>query len=180
MNLNVAQLLKESIGSTRINNLEEFFPLDDGESLIHCKGQMFLMRTDKGIWVRAEFDVGLPLTCGRCLTPFSYPTNVDIDEEFLPTVDITTGRSIHVPEKTEGYFTIDSQHRLDMGEALRQYSITNQPMKPLCGPHCKGLCTICGAKLNMNPCDCQEVARDPRWNTLSNVLDGERAKVISN
>jgi uncharacterized protein len=40
------------------------------------------------------------------------------------------------------------------------------PMKPLCGPECRGLCPQCGVDRNREACNCATEAVDPRWEAL--------------
>ena len=61
-----------------------------------------------------------------------------MEEEFLPTVDISTGAAVrHTGEEAESFY-IDSTHTLDMREAVRQYVAMNLPLKPVCGGACAG------------------------------------------
>ena len=166
MHYNVARLLKEPVGSTRTYGISEPVHANDGDAFISPQGQLSLMRTGKGVWVNAKVGMKVPATCSRCLKIFPCPVKVVIQEEYLPTVDIYTGQSLHVPEREEGSFTIDQRHTLDLTEALRQYAITNQPMKPLCHQDCMGLCHICGTDRNSDFCSCEEEIADPRWATL--------------
>ena len=166
MHYNVARLLKEPVGSTRTYGISEPVHAGDGGAFIFPQGQLSLMRTDKGVWVNADVGMKVLVSCSRCLKIFPCPVKVVIQEEYLPTVDISTGQSLHVPEREDGSFTIDQRHTLDLTEALRQYAITNQPMKPLCQQECMGLCQICGTDRNSGPCSCEEETGDPRWATL--------------
>lgn len=42
------------------------------------------------------------------------------------------------------------------------------PAAPLCRPDCRGLCTNCGADLNVDQCDC-EAPMDPRFAVLDSL-----------
>ena len=94
-----------------------------------------------------------------------------IDEEYLPTVDIATGQSFQLPSPEEGTFTVDRRHILSLMEAVRQYTITNQPMQPLCRKDCQGLCPVCGSDKNESVCICEERAAKPRWTLLLKLID---------
>ena len=166
MNYNVAQLLQEPVGSTRVHEIDDPSPIDDFPGLVARGGQMSMMRTDRGIWVSASLEVQVEVTCSRCLNGFRLPVSIAIGEEYLPTVDINTGQGLSVPERAEGSFTIDHRHDLDLAEALRQYALTNQPMKPLCRPDCRGLCPVCGINKNEYVCTCQNAVSDQRWSPL--------------
>jgi uncharacterized protein len=174
MYYNVAQLLKEPVGSTRTYGIEGPLPTDVGIAELLPQGQLSLMRTDKGILVGARVTVNLWVTCSRCLRRTSHPVDISIEEEYLPTIDISTGQSLRLPEKSEGTFTIDRQHGLDLREALRQYTLTGQPMKPLCIEDCRGICPNCGSDNNESSCSCSEGAMDPRWVPLTGLLEAYR------
>ncbi len=171
MYYNVAQLLKEPVGSTRTYDIDGPLPADIGSAELSPQGELSMMKTDKGIFVVARVSVNVPVTCSRCLKRTTHPLDISIEEEYLPTIDISTGQSRRVPEKSEGTFTIDQQHGLDLREALRQYTITNQPMKPLCGEGCRGICAYCGRDNNESSCSCSEGASDPRWVQLNRLLE---------
>lgn len=129
------------------------------------------MRTHQGVLATAELDITVTLTCGRCLDPFTRLSTITIEEEIFPTVDINTGRSVPLPENAEGALRIDSNHTLDLSEALRQHVITDEPMKPLCQADCRGLCQICGVNQNQEKCDCHTNQADPGWGPLAAILN---------
>ncbi len=170
MQYNVAQLLKEPIGSTRAHRLDGDTTADDGSSE-RVKGYLSLMRTDKGIWVNAPIEAGVWAVCGRCLKRFRLPVNINIEEEYLPKVDITTGQALRVPEWADNCFTIDHKHILNLDEAIRQYTIMKRPMKPLCQEGCLGLCPSCGVDRNVQSCECRAKILDPRWGPLTTLLE---------
>jgi uncharacterized protein len=170
MRFNVAQLLKEPIGSTRTYQLEQTFT---GSQRIvdSARGQVRLMRTHQGILVAGELNIAVTLACSRCLDPFERCSTIAIEEEYFPTVDINTGKSVSLPENTDDGLRIDSSHIIDLSEALRQYAITEEPMKPLCQEHCRGLCPVCGVNQNEEECDCRSQETDPRWGALAAILE---------
>ena len=43
------------------------------------------------------------------------------------------------------------------------------PLLPLCRDDCAGICALCGANRNDEPCGCAEVVIDPRWAGLELV-----------
>ena len=164
MRYNVAQLLKEQIGSTRE------YPIDDNPIPEQGENRLQLMRTDKGIWASARLNTQAPSVCSRCLTPYTQSLVLAIEEEFYPVAGTNTGKPMSLPEE-EGAFTIDDSNILDLSEAVRQYRIAVGPMKPLCQDDCQGLCTTCGANLNLGLCSCLMDLIDPRLAPLKQLLD---------
>ncbi len=169
MQINVSQLLQESIGSTReyeINAPAEI--IGDGKEY-NVRGKCRLLRTQRSILVKCALDAEVELTCSRCVSRFRYPLKIKFEEEYLPTVDIHSGSPLPAPEEASA-FTIDERHTIDLTEAIRQYSVMTLPMKALCDEDCAGLCPKCGQNLNQGKCDCPAEDTDPRWVKLSKLL----------
>ncbi len=166
LQINVSQLLKSPIGSTRNYDVDGIIPIDDYESSV--QGEVKLMRTDRNILVEGKVNTESDLNCGRCLSPFKAGATLDIEEEYFPSSDITNGTPLPGPDEP-GVFTIDENGTLDLTEAIRQYSVLLSPMKPLCRQDCAGLCPVCGANLNQSDCDCPRQPADHRWAKLSEL-----------
>jgi uncharacterized protein len=168
MQINVAQQLRAPVGSVQDCEVKHVIDLtgDDNDSLV--QGRIRLMRTDRGILVKGILKTEVELICSRCLSPFSCPLTLNIEEEYYPTTDVITGASLPLPDEP-GCFTINEQHILDLTEAVRQYALLAIPMKPLCREDCAGLCPYCGHNLNQEPCNCLPPGVDPRWSELSRL-----------
>jgi uncharacterized protein len=166
---NVAQLLKEPVGSTRTLEVVDELPAPDGDAVTHIRGQVRLIRTDQGIWTEGSVDATVHAECSRCLVRFSRWVTLKLSGEFLPTVDIQTGRRLKHLQDVDDSFAIDGYHTLDLTEAIRQYTIAATPLQPLCQAQCQGICSGCGADLNEGSCGCQQPI-DPRWAPLMNML----------
>ena len=139
MHYNLARLLMEPVGSTRDYDLDESFT-DPEDGIGRVKGWIRVIRTNQGVIVRAELETQVRLTCGRCVTGFEYDSFLKIEEESSPTIDPVTGRKTEPLEGDEGEIYLDDQHVLDMNEVIRQYVLTEVPIKPLCREECRGLC----------------------------------------
>jgi len=143
--MNVSGLLKSSLGAKRTYNINENIKINDKDTSV--RGKAVLMRTNRGILVRADLDTEVELECSRCLGPFRTCLQLHFEDEFFPVINVTTGAALALPDEP-GVFTIDAQHTLDLTEAVRQYVLVAAPMKPLCREDCAGLCPVCGRNLN--------------------------------
>ncbi len=170
MQCNVAQLLRESIGSARSFSVGNTF-VDGPVYLEGPRGQVRIVRTHQGVLVTADIEVEANLTCGRCLRRFPQSSSLHIEEEYLLAAEIQTGRRVDTSYGDETDFRIDEDNIVDLTEALRQYVIADEPMKPLCQAECLGLCHLCGSDLNQGDCKCDANPVDPRWSTLAVLLD---------
>ena len=163
MQFNVARLLKESVGTSHRHTIDATFaPLEDTQT-DRVWGQLQLMRVSEGVWVSGSLDATATCVCSRCLQDSPLSLRFQLDEIYVPVVDITTGASLPLPEDADASFTIDEHHVLDITEAVRQSIIVALPMKPLCRAECAGICTECGANRNEARCTCKALRIDPRW-----------------
>ena len=168
MQINVSQLLQESIGATREVQVDEAAVLENGRAH-RVRGNCRLLRTQRSILVKCRLNADADLTCSRCLSTFRCPLTMKFEEEYLPTVDVVSGAPLDT-NGDSGSFTINQQHILDLQEAIRQYALLSTPMKPLCDENCAGLCPRCGRNLNEGPCDCPQQEMDPRWTKLKHLI----------
>lgn len=172
MNINVSQLLKEATGATRRRDLsEDVTGIDDELRIVApLTGSLKLLRTVDGILVTGKLQTVLELECSRCLEPFSVPIELEIEEEFHPSVDIQTGAQLPLVDDEESGTIIDEQHILDLTEIVRQSVFLALPMRPVCKEECAGLCPQCGQNLNEGRCECVVEAVDPRLQILKELL----------
>jgi uncharacterized protein len=172
---NVAQLLKEPVGSTRKLSLESAeLLLDDGASLGNegdvlsareLEGQVKVTKLGDGVLVQGDVEAKVTLECSRCLETFEVGVDAGLEEQFQPTIDVDTGAPIHRAdfEQTDGAFEIDANHMMDLAEPVRQALLVALPMKPLCREDCKGICPQCGVNLNEVDCGHTDESEDNRW-----------------
>lgn len=136
LKVNVAQLLKAPIGTTRV--LEVAYNIDINNKKGLVKGLVKLIRTNRSILATGKLGSQLKLGCCRCLKTFDCPISFNIEEEYFPNTDIFTGSRLASPEEPDS-FIIDEHHILDLSEVLRQNALLTIPMKPLCRPDCPGI-----------------------------------------
>lgn len=165
MQINVAQLLKEDIGSSRIIDVNQNVGYEDKETF-YVHGKVILTRINKGILASGKIIGLIKGNCNRCLAPVTKEIEFDFEEEFLPTIDILTGLPLYVHEDE---FKIDAKHILDLDDALYQNVCLSIPMKILCKDNCAGICPTCGKNLNEGNCDCHYPKIDKRWFKLVQI-----------
>src|SRR5690242_4247160 len=104
LTLNVAQLLKEPVGSTRkldISAPELRLGAEgdehDGHVLVarDVHGTAKITRLSKDLLVQGDVTGEVTLECGRCLDEFSIPVEGKLEEKYQPSIDIETGRPVH-------------------------------------------------------------------------------------
>ena len=154
LEFNVSHLLRADVGATLTEcvDLDEPLVIDDLYTS-HIAGTVQLIRTNFGILARAKLMARLEMECDRCLDPFIGVVKAVFAEEYLPVVDVSTGRPVQ-SERTDETFLISPNHVVDLTEATRQHLILAIPMHKLCSEMCQGLCPTCGCNLNVRHCGC--------------------------
>lgn len=161
--------------------LEVDSPLEPGE--VHLEGeQSFALqpggrlrcRVDRGddqtIHVRGHLGARLGLDCGRCLEPYGFAVEQELDLFYLPhQEDAEEEDEVELADR-DMVVTYYSGDRLDLGEIIREQLYLSVPMKRLCREACQGLCPQCGANRNATKCECIVVDSDPRLAGLGKLL----------
>lgn len=120
-------------------------------------GVLEMTRTQQGIWVNGKLDCGIEATCARCLGLFSNTLQVQLEELFF-----------YPPSKASSPtdYKIAEDGTMNLVGPIREQLLIAIPIRALCKPDCKGLCSRCGQNLNEGTCNCQEDEIDPRMAEL--------------
>jgi len=172
LSYNVAALLKSEPGAQRTFDVDVDISGID-QDLVLTKpltGRLRLLRTDTGILATGRLQTEALVPCRRCLEPMIVGVEIELEEEFQPSIDIFTGAVIAAADGEDEVTKIDDHHILDLTEVVRQNLLLATPTSPLCRPDCHGLCPTCGANLNEEPCSCQREEEDPRLAALRDLL----------
>jgi uncharacterized protein len=171
MDVNLAQLLKQPVGTARSYDVnEDLARLDRAlDATAPLSGKIKLIRTKNGVLLTLTGKTSLRVACSRCLEPVIAPVSLDIEEEFVQTVDIITGLPLAASQDDPAVL-IDGHHEMHLADLVRESLLLALPMHPLCREDCKGLCPQCGRNLNNGPCGCNTEAGDDRWAALKALL----------
>ncbi|MBN1400578.1 MAG: DUF177 domain-containing protein [Anaerolineae bacterium] len=175
MRYNVAQLMQEGTGSFRQYEVHgELVEIDENNpGPVPIAGHITLIRTLRGILATGDFTLQMKEPCRRCLEPATIDASFEVEEEFFPSIDIETGASLPHADDDEPELMIDEHHILDLTPVLLQYAVVAGTRGGLCSIDCKGLCPICGANRNLEPCQCDTIRIDPRLAVLAQLLNSE-------
>jgi uncharacterized protein len=148
---------------------EDSFALQPGGTL-----RCHLERTEEAtIHVRGHLDARLGLECGRCLEPFAWVVDQDLDLFYLPHLEGNLTEDEDEVELADRELLVSYYRdgRLDLGELVREQLFLSLPMAKVCREACRGLCPTCGVNRNLGSCDCatgEDV--DPRLAPLARLL----------
>ena len=164
---NVAGLLADEPGADR-HYAVDGAAIDLGEDLRLAEpigGRVRLLRTNRGILASADIHAALDLECSRCLREVVFPVDVRIEEEYLPALDLATGRPLATDDEPD-VARLTDHHELDLETPVRDALILAEPIALLCRPDCPGLCVVCGLRLDEGNHDHPADDIDPRLEAL--------------
>ena len=107
---------------------------------------------------KAELD----LTCDRCGKAFAREKEI--------SYRCTLAEEVQNEDNDEIVLLEDG--KADVGDLARTAFILGLDTKTLCSEDCKGLCSRCGADLNLGPCSCKKEP-DPRLAALASLLENK-------
>jgi len=120
--------LEENIPSAELELEEELIKFHEPVSV---KADIF--RITNAVTIDLVLISMMSLNCGRCLNEF----------------EVNLRKSLELNYQTNSLEPI-----IDLNPEIRQEIILDYPIKPLCRPDCKGLCSKCGKNLNEGGCCC--------------------------
>jgi uncharacterized protein len=164
---NVAGLLADDPGADRVYQIQDV-TIDLGEDLELARpidGRVRLLRTNRGILAHADLRTALALECSRCLRDIEFPVEIRFQEEYLPALDLTTGRPLPVDDEPD-VARLTDHHELDLETPVREAIQLAEPIAPLHSPDCQGLCVVCGLPLEEGEHDHPDEDIDPRMEAL--------------
>jgi len=164
---NVAGLLAEDPGADRAYEVAgAVVPLEEGLGLAEpVAGSVRLRRTNRGILAEGRLSAALAAECARCLRPIRIPVDIRIDEEFLPALDLSTGRPLATEDEPD-VARLTDHHELELGPLVRDELLLAEPIAPVCRPDCPGLCAVCGLPLDEGVHEHEIDEIDPRLEAL--------------
>jgi DUF177 domain-containing protein len=171
---NVSGLLGDDPGTSREYDVADVtIPLDEGMSLAGpINGHVRFQRTNRGILADARLTTALQAECSRCLRPMEVPVDISIEEEFLPALDLATGKPLSTDAEPD-VARLTDHHELDLEPLVRDELVIAEPIAPLHSPDCQGLCVECGLPLDEGTHDHPTDDIDPRLEALRDFKPDE-------
>ena len=120
---------------------------------IHNSADVLTMTMSMGTTLHA--------VCDRCAKPFK--------RGFVTTYSCILAPELQNEETDEEIVLLDAGGNVEAEDMAREAFILGMDTKMLCSPDCKGLCSRCGADLNLGPCGCKKET-DSRWSALDSLF----------
>ncbi|MCF6277408.1 MAG: YceD family protein [Anaerolineales bacterium] len=149
--LNVGFLIPQSVGYSHQFPFA-FAELHVADDLVlsDFEGLVTITRTPQGLLVQGDFQGEDEMECGRCLKPYTHTIQWEMTELYAFNSRTATKNDLLLPD--DGFIDLENFVREDAQIAI--------PLNPICKTDCQGLCQVCGADLNVNNCDHEDISPD--------------------
>lgn len=111
--------------------------------------------------IKAVASVHMDVLCSRCAEDFAMDFEVEIEHGLV--------QALNNVQDSDEYIVVEDM-KLDLKALTLEDIYFALPSKFLCSEDCKGLCSKCGANLNVSPCSCKKDI-DPRFEVLLGLMD---------
>ena len=119
------------------------------------------------VFVEGAAKLQFELKCDRCLKVVPYEMNLQFSYEVFSPDNLGELEEDDEQNFMEGY-------ELNVVNLVNNEILMSWPMKVLCKPQCKGICTVCGKDLNTGECGCDTFVPDPRWAALKDIFNANK------
>ena len=161
LRFNFGFLLETSLGTSR--TIELNYPTIQVEELTlrPLIGTFNATRTSEGIYLSGTLTSSSVAQCVRCLEDATISIDIKLDDLF------------YYPPNTapKGEYVMGDDGYIDLAPLVRELTVLETPIQPICRPDCQGLCLECGQNLNKSDCHCEPDQIDPRLSMLQQLLD---------
>lgn len=163
LRFNFGFFLEAALGTSR--TIELNYPTIQVEDLTlsPLAGTFTATRTSEGVYLSGTLNSTLISECVRCLEVATVPIEMKLDDLF------------YYPAHTapEGEYTFGDDGFIDLAPLVRELTVLETPIQPICRPDCQGLCMECGQNLNEGDCGCEPNPIDPRLSALQQLLNAK-------
>lgn len=152
-----------------------------------------LRKVDEVVVISGNVSTYINLVCSRCANPFQLNTHPSFSGLFCKDPVMAgvghlqkegkpagqnkgfarhahdSGQDDLIEEGKDLDITYLSQDYVDLSEVLTEQLQLQVPFQPLCDDDCKGMCSNCGADLNVGRCACAKVAKQNPFSVLRDL-----------
>ena len=137
-----------------VNRRLEAAPVRDFSVVEPVCGDVTFLRVGAELCFHGELGTVIEGTCARCLEPFRRPLHQSFSFNLLPAAEVEENDDRDELSLDELTVSTYEGEEVDMGPLLSEQTILALPTRALCAENCKGLCSTCGANLNLGACGC--------------------------
>jgi uncharacterized protein len=125
--------------------------------------EVTLTNTAAGVVASGMVHAVVSTECSRCLEHFDMPLDGEVEAFY-----VGPEHAAEMPEEQETEPIRDA--RIDLAPAIMTALVVEAPFAPVHAEDCKGICTTCGANLNVEECTCPPQREESPFNVLKGMF----------
>jgi uncharacterized protein len=143
----------------------------DTEFVGNVSGRITLHNMGGEVAAWGHLEATALMECARCLEKHSVAVSFDFSETCsFEQIDEPLSYTQVASEDERAAIPLLDGDTVDLSELVRQLLVLHAPQRSLCREDCRGLCSHCGANLNVAECGCVTEQIDPRLAPLRELL----------
>lgn len=159
MLVNIDSISEKGLQLNDVIDIDENLLLErDSRFVEELSYEINLRREKKHIRVQGRIKTIVSVSCIRCLEYFDLKLNSKFDVILFPQ-DKVEGRRLALHQEDLEYIFYQGK-QIDIVKILSEQINLFIPLYPMCHDECRGLCSRCGANLNLESCDCEETRNE--------------------
>jgi uncharacterized protein len=168
MNIVVAQISEDEGLSLEYSYPEGEPALASSEAKLigRCKLNVQATRARDEVELVGSLKADVGFECDRCLKPMTIPIEQSFDLFYVPPMKSRDERELGADDLSTAFYQGEA---IDLDDVVREQVELALPMSRLCSEQCQGLCSGCGANLNVTKCACNVDRVDERWAALNEL-----------
>lgn len=136
------------------------FSIDDENIVTPVKVSGSVFNKTGIVHLKADAKFDYSTSCAKCNKPLLKHATVPVRHVLLN----------HAESDDNDEFIVLDGMRLELDMLVSEDIYLSIPSRFLCKDDCKGLCSICGADLNVTECNCSGPT-DSRWDALKELIN---------
>ncbi len=115
---------------------------------------LHINRNPDHIRITGKIGGTLEVACHRCLRPFSFPLDEEVDVYLIEESRAPDEEEKELEDDEIVYEFFDGE-AIEIDRLVAEQIFLALPVKVLCDEECKGICPRCGVNRNEEPCRCE-------------------------
>jgi uncharacterized protein len=153
-------------------SLSKSFSVDDTEYIVDVF-EGLIYPAGEGFLLDAKLKLRINDNCDRCLERFEEAFEERVTVEIVKR-DNEAEESVELTDEDVGFYIVE-ESAVDLDHILMQELVLLRPFKRVCSEECRGICSGCGANLNVETCKCKPDV-DDRWKALADFMQKDKNK----
>ncbi|MBZ4672921.1 MAG: hypothetical protein JG762_1151, partial [Deferribacteraceae bacterium] len=134
-------------------SFEKRFSVDDTDYVVESFEGVIYPAGD-GYLLDSTLKIKISDICDRCLERFEESFDERITLEIVKSKNNDEEKEVELSDEDVGFYIVE-ENIIDLEHIVMQESVLLRPVKRVCSEECRGICSGCGANLNVETCKCK-------------------------